>query len=179
MSTSWETAKEMADQHSSANTIFVRLVNDGDKIVGAFVGDPYCREVIWTGERYERFDPDDLVNTGNRVSLRVAFNLYIPAEDRVKIFDGGLIFFNDVIKIREKYGVAEWLFEIERHGQPKDVKTTYSVLPEEKIGGDLRSRIAAAEMYDLESLDTGDIKTLTTNSPDESTPLAERKDPVK
>ena len=179
MSTSWDKAKEMSNQHSSANAIFVRLANDGDKVVVAFVGDPYCREVIWTGERYERFDPDDLANTGKRASLRVAFNLFIPAEDGVKIFDGGLMFFNDVIKIREKYGLDEWLFEIERHGPPRDVKTVYSILPEEKIDNELRARIAAAELYDLESLDTGDIKTLPSNSPDESTPPTERKDQVK
>ena len=37
----------------AAGDIFVRLANDGDKVVGAFLGDPLAREVHWNGERYE------------------------------------------------------------------------------------------------------------------------------
>lgn len=44
MSNAWDQAKDMAEQH--ADSLFVRLTGDGDKIVGAFLGEPYPREVV-------------------------------------------------------------------------------------------------------------------------------------
>lgn len=38
MSNAWDKAKEMAEQHASS--LFVRLSNDSDKIVGVFLGSP-------------------------------------------------------------------------------------------------------------------------------------------
>ena len=48
MSNSWEHAEGMADKHSgSGSGLFVRLANHGDSVTGAFVGEPYAREVHW------------------------------------------------------------------------------------------------------------------------------------
>ena len=80
MTTAWEMATTMADKHANSGGIFVRLANNGDKIVGAFCGEPYAREVIWTGERYEQFDENNSAHQGKRPSLRVMLNFYVPAE---------------------------------------------------------------------------------------------------
>lgn len=155
MTTAWEMATTMADKHANSGGIFVRLANDGDKIVGAFCGEPYAREVIWTGERYEQFDENNSAHQGKRPSLRVMLNFYVPAEGAMKVIEGGTVWFKDVLKVRDKYGLDKWLFEIERHGDAGDPKTTYSILPEEKLDDEMRARIAAAEAHDLKSIGTG------------------------
>jgi len=165
MTTAWETATTMADKHANSGGIFVRLANNGDKIVGAFCGEPYAREVIWTGERYEQFDENNSAHQGKRPSLRVMLNFYVPAEGAMKVIEGGTVWFKDVLKVRDKYGLDKWLFEIERHGDAGDPKTTYSILPEEKLDDEMRARIAAAEAHDLKSIgagnDEGDSKSST------------------
>lgn len=150
MTTAWE----MADKHANSGGIFVRLANNGDKIVGAFCGEPYAREVIWTGERYEQFDENNIAHQGKRPSLRVMLNFYVPTEGAMKVIEGGTVWFKDVLRVRDKYGLDKWLFEIERHGDAGDPKTTYSILPEEKLDDEMRARIAAAEAHDLKSTAT-------------------------
>ena len=154
MNNAWEMATTMADKHANSGGIFVRLANNGDKIVGAFCGEPYAREVIWTGERYETYDP--AVHTDKRPSLRVMLNFFVPDEDAMKVIEGGTVWFKDVLKVRDKYGLDKWLFEIERHGESGDPKTTYSILPEEKIDDGMRARIAAAEPHDLAAIGNGE-----------------------
>ena len=154
MSKAWEQAQSLAEQHANQGGIFVRLTNNGDKIVGAFCGEPFAREVVWTGERYETYDPD--VHTDKRPSLRVMLNFFVPAEQDMKVIEGGTNWFKDVLKVRDKYGLDKWLFEIERHGEAGDPKTTYSILPEEKLDDELRGQIADAEPHDLAALSSGD-----------------------
>jgi len=150
----WESASRLADKHANQGGIFIRLAANGDKVVGAFVGEPFAREVVWTGERYETFDP--AVHTDKRPSLRVMLNFFVPAESDMKVIEGGTVWFKDVLKVRDKYGLDKWLFEIERHGDAGDPKTTYSILPEEKIDDAMRARIRDAEAHDLAALSSGD-----------------------
>ncbi len=150
----WDHAESLAEQHASSGSIFVRLANNGDKVVGAFCGEPLAREVVWTGERYETYDPD--VHTDKRPSLRVLLNFFVPAEGAMKVIEGGTLWFKSVTKVKRKYGLDKWLFEVERHGEAGDSKTRYSVLPERQIDGEMLARIEAAELHDLASIGSGD-----------------------
>ena len=156
MNNSWDRARSLADQHTNQGGIFVRLTSNGDKIVGAFCGEPHAREVIWTGDRYEVFDEGNSAHQGKRPSLRVMLNFFVPAESAMKVIEGGTVWFKDVLKVRDKYGLDRWLFEIERHGESGDPKTTYSILPEEKIDDEMRARVAAAEPHDLAAIGNGE-----------------------
>lgn len=158
MTNPWDEAIRLADKHGASGGLFVRLQGDGDKVVGAFCGEPYAREVVWTGERYEDYDEGNPEHEGEgkRRSLRVAINFYVPAESAMKVIEGGNGWFRDVVKVREKYGLGNWLFEIERHGEAKNPKTTYSILPEEKIDGAMRARIEAAPLHDLRRVAGGE-----------------------
>jgi hypothetical protein len=142
----------MADKHGNSGGLFVRLTGDGDKIVGAFCGEPYPREVVWNGERYETHDPD--VHT-KKPSLRVALNFFVPAENDMKVIEGGTVWFKDLLKVRDKYGLENWLFEIERHGEAGNPKTKYTILPEEKLTTEQIQAIAGFAMHDLKSLVEG------------------------
>ena len=161
MSNAWDQAEDLTKKHAEQGGIFVRLANHGDKVVGAFCGEPYAREVHWTGERYEECTGEGCPHcgTGKKPSLRVMLNFYVPAESAMKIYEGGTRWFKDLLKIRGKYGLDSWLFEIERHGEAGSTKTTYSILPEVKVDGELRAKIDAAELNDLAGLAGGDEGT--------------------
>lgn len=154
MATAWETAKGLAEKHASAGGIFVRLASNGDKVTGVFCGEPHAREVVWTGERYETFDAKNPAHQadGKRPSLRVAINFFVLAEGAMKVIEGGTQWFKDVLKVRDKYGLDKWSFEIERHGEAGDPKTKYTILPEEKIDATLRQQIGGAAAHDLEAV---------------------------
>jgi len=152
MDQAWNHAKQMAEKHANAGGIFVRLSDSGDKIVGAFLGEPCAREVIWTGQRYETFDENNAAHQSKRPSLRVMLNFYVPADGAMKIIEGGSAWFKDVLKLRDKYGLDNWLFEIERQGAAGDPKTTYTILPETKVDDAMRAHLDAAPLHDLNAL---------------------------
>ncbi len=151
----WDRAKQLADKHASSNGLFVRLANDGEKAVGVFCGAPYAREVLWTGDKYVPYEENNAEHKGKRPSLRVAINFYSLDDGDMKIIEGGSQWFRDIAKVREKYGLDKWQFEIERHGASGDTKTTYSILPEQQVDAGLREKIAKHELHDLEKVLSG------------------------
>ena len=153
MTNGWNAAKAMVEKHSSEG-IFVRLAQDGEKVTGVFCGEPHAREVVWTGERYEPFDGTN--GAGKKPVLRVAINFFVPKDGAMKVIEGGAQWFGDVMKVRDKYGLEKWSFEIERKGAAGDTKTRYSVLPDEKIDDVLAAQVAAAQLHDLARVVNGD-----------------------
>lgn len=155
----WDRAKSLSDKHTSSGGIFIRLANDGDKVVGVFCGEPYAREVHWNGERYEECAGPDTrcpaCAEGKKPSLRVAMNFYVPAERAMKVIEGGSTWFKDLFKCRDKYGLESWTFEVERHGAAGDPKTTYTILPDEKLTDEQRAEIANVQLHDLPRVVSG------------------------
>ena len=151
---SWEKAKALAEKHSNSGGLFVKLAKNGDKITGVFCGDPYAREVIWTGKGYEEFDPSNPAHAGTdkKSTARMALNFFVPVEKAMKVIEGGVQWFKDVLKVNAKYGQGNWTFEIERHGDANDTKTTYSILPDAKIDPELKALIAGSKLHDLPAL---------------------------
>jgi hypothetical protein len=146
MTDAWEVAQKLVEKHANQGGIFVRLANDGDKVVGVFCGDPYAREVYWDGAAFTETPPE----SGTvKCSVRTAMNFFVPAEGAMKIIEGNSMWFKDVVAVRDKYGLAKWSFEIKRHGKAKDTKTKYSILPESPVDDALRAKIAAAPLHDL------------------------------
>ena len=97
-------------------------------------------------------------------------NFFVPAEGAMKVIEGGTVWFKDVLKVRDKYGLDRWCFEIERHGAAGDPKTSYSILPEEKLTDELRGAIAGTELHDLEQLANGGSAGTATPRSNGSTP---------
>ena len=160
----------MAKKHASSGGMFVRLKDHGDKVVGAFCGEPYAREVVWTGQGYEEYDRE--IHGDGGASLRVTLNFYVPSEHKMKIVEGGTEWFNGLLKVQEKYGLSEWLFEIERNGAAKDPKTKYSILPEARLSDDQKAEIERLELHDLEAIANG-TKPPASPEPAADGPMAE------
>jgi len=148
MANAWDVAAEMADKYASTGGMFVKL-QDGDKIVGAFCGEPKMRRVVWTGSGYEDFDPGNPNHNDLRPGIRAKLNFYVPSEASMKIIEGGGVWFETLLKVRAKYGLENWLFEVERHGTGTDTK--YTIMPEEKISDELKKEIAQTDLLELDS----------------------------
>ena len=89
-------------------------------------------------------------------SLRVALNVAVYDTKEMKVLEQGVTFFKDLVRVREKYGLEKWAFEIQRHGAAKDPKTTYSILPEHQLTPEQLKEFQALKLQDLEKLYSGE-----------------------
>jgi hypothetical protein len=154
-SSMWQRTEEMAKKHDQGASTWVKLANDGDKAVVVFLGEPYPREVCFIDGKYVPFD-EKLKADGLKPSLRVALNVGIFDTKEVKVLEQGVTFFKDLVRVREKYGLDKWAFEIQRHGAAKDPKTTYSILPEHQLSVEQQKAFQALKVQDLEKLYSGE-----------------------
>jgi hypothetical protein len=152
MSNAWDTARQLAEKHAAAGGIFVRLQNDGDKVVGVFCGEPFAKEVYWDGQKYITTPPE---GGGPKPSLRVSLNFYVPADGAMKVIEGGTAWFRDVLTVKDKYSLDKFSYEITRRGKKGDPKTKYSILPDTPVDDAMRARIAAASLHELSALGSG------------------------
>jgi hypothetical protein len=150
----WDRVKQLTEKPSPQGGLFLRLASDGDRVVGVFCGAPLVREVVWTGERYETFDPDNPAHRGEgkRTTTRVAVNFWQLPEGTMKVLEGSLAWFKDVLQVKNKYGLDRWIFEVHRHGATGDPKTRFTVLPESQLDDAQRAHLARAPLHDLDAV---------------------------
>lgn len=169
----WDAGKEAAEAASSGG-LFFKLESDKDKALLVWCGDPYSREVFWTGTQYVDADSDEGRvfadnNPKKKPSFRCAMNAFvldekndeeeyladdaIVANARMAIFENGVKWFKDLVKIKNKFGLGLWIVEIQRSGKAQDTNTTYSMLPDRKVEeiDGLKDALEAAEINDLEN----------------------------
>lgn len=154
----WDSMAERAKQVGGGK--HVRLQEDGEKIVCAFLGDPEPQEVVWDAatNKYVMFDP--ATHKGKSPSLRAKINVYVKstakkgkesqAVNAVKILEMNVMTVKDLLKVRDKYTLDnKWWFELERSGAKGDTKTTYTILPDTQITDDEKKMLVAAELHNL------------------------------
>jgi hypothetical protein len=159
----WQQTEELAKKHDQGNSTWLKLVNDGDKAVVVVLGEPYPREVCFVDGKYMPFD-EKLKAEGHKASLRVAFNVAIFDTKEIKVLEQGVVFFKDLMQVREKYGLDKWAFEIRRNGAAKDPKTTYSILPEHQL--------TPAQQEEFKKLALHDLVAVYQASAEETKPVA-------
>jgi len=151
MTNAWDVAEDQMNKHDNGG-LFVRLQNDGDKVVGVFVGDPLPREVVWTGEKYAEMNTPEAeraAQDGKRPTLKVGINFYDLGDKSLKVYEMNVGTFKTLVKLRKKYGLDAWAFEVERQGAKGDPKTKYSILPEHQLDDRQIDTIAHLELHDL------------------------------
>jgi hypothetical protein len=153
----WEQTEALAKKHDADSSTWLKLANDQDTAVVVFLGEPYPREVSFVDGKYVPAD-DAVRAAGHKVALRVAYNVLLPDTGEVKVLEQGVMFFKDLVQVREKYGLEKWAFEVKRHGAAKDPKTTYSILPERQLTADERKTFQAIELLDLPELYAGETE---------------------
>ena len=147
----WKQTEEMAKQHEAGASSWLKLQNDGDRAVVVFLGEPYPREVCFVEGRYVPYD-DALKAQGLKPTLRIALNVALFDTKEIKVLEQGVTFFKDLVRVRDKYTLEKWAFEVQRHGAAKDPKTTYSILPEQQLTPEQLRAFGALQQHDLEKL---------------------------
>ena len=140
----WDQLKERADELS--DSMFLKL-EQGEKLITVFLGDPVPREVVWTGETYLDAASEDgqaLLKRGKRATFRAAVNVCVLPEYALKVFEMAGSTFKDLYKLREKYGLDAWCFEIERQ-----TKNKYQMLPERQLTDEETQQIGGLALIDL------------------------------
>jgi len=148
--TSWLEAKKIASEVKS-NSIFLKL-GDGDKIIGALVGEPEMRELFYDKEK-KRFEKWTKLHAdaGKQQTIHWKANFYSIADKSMKIWEMSNDTFKDVVALIEKYGPNRAI-EVKREGSGN--KSVYRALPEkEDISPELAAEIAKAEKHDLKKDD--------------------------
>ena len=151
----WQQTEDLAKRHDQSGGNWLKLTNDGDKAVVVFLGEPYPREVCFVEGKYLLFD-EKLKAQGLKPSLRVALNVALFDTKDVKVLEQGVMFFKDLVRVREKYGLERWAFEVQRHGAAKDPKTSYSLLPEHQLSAEQQRAFQALPLHDLAKMYAGE-----------------------
>ena len=154
-SSMWQQTEDMAKKHDQGGSLWLKLAGDGDKAVVVFLGEPHPREVAFVDGKYVDVD-EKMKAAGVKASLRVALNVALYDSKEVKVLEQGVMFFKDLVRVREKYGLEKWAFEIQRHGAAKDPKTTYSILPEHQLSAEQQRAFQALPQHDLAKLYAGE-----------------------
>lgn len=169
---SWEEAQKRSDDAKAAGGTFLRLAEHGDKFIGAFVGTPHFHDFVWNPakEQYDAWDKEAEA-AGKKKVTRYSINVYalktgsgktlaaVPPAECVKIWECNNQTFQDILKVKDKYGLDTWFFEVERNGKKGDSKTTYSILPETKIDPEQIKIIAGLKLHDLSKATDDDAAT--------------------
>ena len=156
------------EMERSGDERFVRLEDDGDSIMGFFAGSPHSRYVYWNGTQYQEWKE----GCGEKQNLRVSQNFIVcSVEDDeleivgVKVLEQGKRFFKTVMKRDAKYGIQNYIFEIQREGSKGDSDTTYSIDSEFKLTEKQKKQLAKVKLLNLEAFYSGD-KTGSDNTVD-------------
>jgi hypothetical protein len=162
--TTMDQARKRAEEAGSGG-IFIRLADDGDKFVGAFLGGDdgvHVRELVWdkAQDTYRDHTPADEA-AGVKPTPKFSMNVYVPAEKCVKVFEMTAPTFKDLCAIKDKYkGLDTYYFEVTRNGKKGNTKTTYRILPETLIPDADKAAIKGMKLHDLKkAANSGDAST--------------------
>lgn len=116
----WEILEEKLAAADKANskTKWLKL-GDGDKAQVVFLGEFEAEEKVF-GEGPEA-----------KVSTRYSVNVAHLETKEVQIFEMGANLLKQILKARNKYGLENWAFELERTGLK--LETKWALLPERKL----------------------------------------------
>ncbi len=156
--TDWAIADKAAEEIAKQMKKYVKLENDGDKVIGAFVGAPKIRE-SWYDPKTEKTEKFTSQHKAEGKSPRVTFmfNFYRTKEGNkehiipvtppmMSVLQVNFKTYKLILKSREKFGLDGKFFEIERSGKKGDQQTSYSVLPDDDIPADLQASLRRAEV---------------------------------
>lgn len=148
----WEMQfEERGGGAGGGKSTWLKLANDGDASVVAFLGEPYGRDVVFEGNKYVAFN-DTHKQQGLTPTARLAVNVGVLATKEVKVFEMGIGTFKDIVALKHKFGLAQWAFEIKRSGKPRDPKTKYTVLPDRQLTAEEKAWLATVPLVDLVKL---------------------------
>jgi hypothetical protein len=150
----WDDAIKRVEQETMLCSPFF-IVEPGKPRVVAIVGDPFCYEGVYLDGKWCGYNQNDERHNGVVPALRIALACYLRDLSQVRVMEMGVVFFRDVLKMREKYGLDNWWFEIINHETDlHEPDPLMSILPEEKLTPDDKAKIGCGGMPVISSLYT-------------------------
>ena len=120
----------------------------GDRVVVAFCGDPWAYEAAWHDER-QQWVPIHRSPQPVEPALRIRINCYVPAIGRMKWWEVDTCTFQVLRRMRDRYGLDKWLFEIEAVDVSDDgASGVYAVSPEAALDVELLARIGSVPCFE-------------------------------
>ena len=165
----WAYAEQRAKEAASGK--YVKLTDDGHKVVGFFCGEPRVEETHFNEatSKTEAFTPAHLAR-GLKPKPKFTINFFVLEDMKMKILNMGPGTFGDMIKVKGKYGL-DIAYEIERRGKKGDTKTTYTVLPDvpkDKLTAEQAAAFKAAVLHNLAEESGGEDESTDMNSADKA-----------
>lgn len=140
-----EAISRLAKKYSGGER-FIKL-GDGDIVKVAFLGEPFAREVVWINGKTEDFDPDNPDHDPDEARMLASWNCWDCEKEKVRVFDGGVTFFNMWLKTTGRFGLQRY-YEIERDGTGK--KTQWLLHKDDKIPDDEWADLQGLKLHQLD-----------------------------
>ena len=164
------------EMEKSSDERFLRFEEDRDKAQVFFAGTPYSRYTYWDGKQTRDWSE----GCDQKKNLRMAQNVIICRIEKgkleilsVKVLEQGRRFFQNVRKRDRKYGIHNWIFEIERSGKKGDLATSYDLQAEYELSDKDKEKLLAMKLFDLAEFyaelgsgDSGDKKRSQPEKPE-------------
>jgi hypothetical protein len=116
---------KMRQSKENSGGSFIKL-KDGDAVEGVFIGDPHCYYQIFKDKKEYASWVD-----GSSFRFKITFLQKVGKTWEKKIFQGGSTVRNDLVDIKEEYGLNN-VFKIKRSGSGKE-DTRYAILFKAKL----------------------------------------------
>lgn len=148
----WARIVERLDRMGARASDHLTL-HEGDKVVVVFLGEPWAYEAAWHDER-KQWVPAHRSPAPVDPALRIRINVYVPAMGKLKWWEMDTATFQSLHACRDKYGLGNWMFEIEAVDVSVDGACgVYSILPEEKLEAVDLARIACRPLFQWQEQD--------------------------
>jgi len=150
----WDTlAKKRVQSDSGASGAYMRLADDGDHALVAFLGEPVIHYVLWTGEGYEEYSAAAHgPRASAKPSMRAAIAVYDMLSRSVKVWDMPKSGQTSALAAVKKFSPEKWAFEVTRSGAKGSTDTKYNVLPDHELTPEELLEIRGAQLPDIAAL---------------------------
>lgn len=134
----------------AAGGMFISLKNEGDKTMGAFVGEPELRYTSYDDvtKVYTKVSAEAVAG-GQKASARVAINFFVPAENKMRALELNQASFKNFSAAYKKYGIESCMYEVIRQGAKGDTKACFTILRDRDITDEDRAAIKSHPLNDL------------------------------
>jgi hypothetical protein len=147
-SQTWETiAKQIEQRHEPSSDVLV-LKKQGDGVTVAFVDEPFAFEAVWEESNgWVPFNEPYVLHQNSQPALRILINVAVISKPNRKTkptpmyWEMGTDTFKKLVRLREKYGLDDWLYSIERLDDD-DAEPGYEILPDGKMDSEMKNHIA-------------------------------------
>ena len=168
-------SKECSPKHTweTVEKLIEEKYNEGGKLIippyfSSFVvfrGEPYAYEAVWEDPKWVPFNNEYALHKDIKPALRVLINVAVVSDSVIptligyKFFEMDVSTFRDLSRLRDKYGLDKWIFQI--RSLDEDIASPcYEILPNNKLEGDFKSSVECLPMICLHSLVDADKRNM-------------------